>query len=93
MSKKLWRAMCGKWGDHQSGSCPELRDLSDSGPSAGSVPTNREKLLGEALHKTLIACGVLGVDSAPSGPELLWAAECFFESWEQNDQDQRQERR
>lgn len=26
MSKKLWCAMCGKWGDHQSGSCPELRD-------------------------------------------------------------------
>lgn len=22
---KLWCAMCGKWGDHRSGTCPELR--------------------------------------------------------------------
>lgn len=24
-AEKLWCAMCGKWGDHGSGSCPELR--------------------------------------------------------------------
>lgn len=25
--EKLWCAMCGTWGDHQSGSCPELKHL------------------------------------------------------------------
>jgi len=24
VSTKYWCAMCGKWGDHQSGTCPQL---------------------------------------------------------------------
>ena len=51
--------------------------------SDGSVPTKRERLLMEALRSTLIACGVLHVDSVPNGPELLCAAECFCEGEEQ----------
>jgi len=23
--EKLWCAMCGKWGDHRSGGCPEFK--------------------------------------------------------------------
>lgn len=39
MSDKKWCAMCGKWGDHQSGTCPELHpsELATS-ESAGPVP-------------------------------------------------------
>lgn len=25
--EKLWCAMCGKWGNHQSGTCPELESV------------------------------------------------------------------
>jgi len=40
----------------------------------------REELLGEALFAVLVRIGVLSVDSAPTGPELLVAAESYVES-------------
>jgi len=66
--------------------CPVCNhgEFSRKSESAGSVPTNRERLLMEALHATLIACGVLLVESTPNGPELLCAAECFCKGKKQN---------
>lgn len=40
---------------------------------------NKERLLGNALHKTLIKAGVLHKDSSVYGSELLVAAESFCE--------------
>ncbi|USN15316.1 hypothetical protein KIKIMORA_01700 [Brevundimonas phage vB_BpoS-Kikimora] len=39
--------------------------------------TYRERLLGEALGKVLVAAGMIRADAAMSGPELLLAAEDF----------------
>ena len=52
--------------------------------STGSVPTNRERLLAEALFQTLVACNVLREDCVPTGPELLCAAMTFCEGKEHN---------
>ena len=47
-------------------------------------PTDKERMLGEALHGVLIAVGVLGKDVTPSGPELIVAAESYIESTGKN---------
>lgn len=39
--------------------------------------THRERLLGEALLKVLVAAGMIRADAAMTGPELLLAAEDF----------------
>ena len=31
-SQKLWCAMCGKWGNHESGTCPELHSQNTDYP-------------------------------------------------------------
>jgi hypothetical protein len=40
-------------------------------------PTHRERLLGEALGKVLVAAGMIRADAPMTGPELLLAAEDF----------------
>lgn len=40
---KLWCAMCGKWGDHTSGTCPELAWLRKKGPRLEAWKKERER--------------------------------------------------
>lgn len=40
----------------------------------------RENMLGTALRNVLVACGVLLDNAAPTGPELILAAEDYCES-------------
>jgi hypothetical protein len=39
MNDKKWCAMCGKWGDHQSGTCPELHPSAEGSSEVAAPPS------------------------------------------------------
>lgn len=62
-AEKLWCAMCGKWGDHGSGSCPELR------------LSARVRGLEAAIREHRDACNTAAtVAQEDQAHDLLWAA-------------------